>query len=52
MPRNNSLKVYNSFVGGLVTEATPLTFPENGVSDALNCIFDKKGDVRRRLGID
>ncbi len=52
MPKNDSLKVYNTFVGGLVTEATPLTFPENAVQDAVNCIFDKKGDIRRRLGIN
>jgi len=52
MPKNESLKVYNTFVAGLVTEATPLTFPENAVQDADNCIFDKKGDIRRRLGID
>ena len=52
MPKNDSLKVYNTFVGGLVTEATPLTFPENAVQDAVNCIFDKKGDIRRRLGVN
>jgi hypothetical protein len=52
MPKNDSLKVYNTFVGGLVTESTPLTFPENAVQDALNCIFDKKGDIRRRLGVN
>ena len=42
MPKTDSLKVYNTFVGGLVTEATPLTFPENATQSALNCIFDKK----------
>ena len=52
MPKTDSLKVYNTFVGGLVTEATPLTFPENATQSALNCIFDKKGDIRRRLGIN
>jgi|DEB0MinimDraft_12_1074336.scaffolds.fasta_scaffold00237_6 hypothetical protein len=52
MPRNQSLKVYNTFVAGLVTEATPLTFPENAVLGADNCVFDKKGDIRRRLGLD
>ena len=52
MPKQDALKVYNTFVGGLVTESTPLTFPENGVKDTVNCIFDKKGDIRRRLGIN
>jgi len=52
MPRNESLKVYNTFVGGLVTEATPLTFPENASLDALNVVFDSDGNVQRRLGMD
>ena len=52
MPRNQSLKVYNTFVAGLVTESTPLTFPENAVLGSDNCVFDKKGDIRRRLGLD
>jgi hypothetical protein len=52
MPKKDALKVYNTFVAGLVTESTPLTFPENAVKDAVNCIFDKKGDIRRRLGIN
>ena len=52
MPKQDSLKVYNTFVAGLVTESTPLTFPENAIRDGDNCIFDKKGDVRRRLGLD
>jgi hypothetical protein len=52
MPRNESLKVYNTFVGGLVTESTPLTFPENSSLDSLNVTYDKKGDVKRRLGLD
>ena len=52
MPKKDALKVYNTFVAGLVTESTPLTFPENAVKDAINCIFDKKGDIRRRLGIN
>ena len=52
MPKKDALKIYNTFVAGLVTESTPLTFPENAVKDAINCIFDKKGDIRRRLGIN
>jgi hypothetical protein len=52
MPRQQSLKVYNTFVGGLVTEATPLSFPENAVLAESNCVFDKQGDIRRRLGMD
>jgi hypothetical protein len=52
VPKSDSLKVYNTFVAGLVTESTPLTFPENAVLGTDNCVFDKKGDIRRRLGLD
>lgn len=52
MARQQAVKTYNNFVAGLVTEVTPLNYPENAVLDALNCIFGRKGDVRRRLGID
>jgi hypothetical protein len=45
-------KPYNSFVAGLITEAGPLTFPENASKDELNCVLFRKGNRRRRLGID
>tara|TARA_R100000988_G_scaffold98878_1_gene67366 strand:- start:1387 stop:3597 length:2211 start_codon:yes stop_codon:yes gene_type:complete len=45
-------KPYNTFVAGLITEAGPLTFPENASHDELNCILFRKGNRRRRLGID
>jgi hypothetical protein len=41
-----------SFVKGLVTEATELTYPENASADELNCVLNKKGNRTRRLGID
>jgi hypothetical protein len=48
----DSAKVVNTFVGGLVTEAGPLTFPENVSKDELNCVLSRKGNRRRRLAID
>ena len=45
-------QVYNQFLAGLITEAGPLTFPENASADELNCILDKKQKRRRRLGVD
>lgn len=42
----------NSFVRGLVTEASPLTFPENASVDELNCDIEKTGVRRRRNGIE
>lgn len=52
MPRQTGISIENSFVQGLVTEATGLNFPENAVTDTYNCIFDEKGVVSRRLGFD
>lgn len=52
MARNAGVAVENSFVNGLVTEATGLNFPENAVTDTNNCVFDPVGKVTRRPGID
>lgn len=52
MPRSAGTVVENSFVNGLVTEATGLNFPENAVTDTDNCVFYKTGEVKRRLGLD
>lgn len=41
----------NSFVGGLITEAGELTFPDKASVDELNCDLLKTGARRRRLGI-
>jgi len=45
-------KPYNTFVAGLITEAGPLTYPENATTDELNCVLFRKGNRRRRLGVD
>ena len=42
----------NGFVGGLITEATELSFPPNASSDELNCILYPKGLRGRRFGVD
>lgn len=42
----------NSFVKGLVTEASPLTFPDNASLDEVNFILNKDGSRQRRLGLD
>lgn len=52
MARGNQNKLYNQFVKGLVTEAGPLTYPENASTDELNCVLKRKGSRARRLGID
>lgn len=52
MARNAGFNVENSFIRGLVTEATGLNFPENAAVDESNCVFTSKGAVERRLGFD
>lgn len=48
MPRAAGQKEYVSLAQGLITEASPLNFPENATSDELNCVLDKDGLIRRR----
>jgi hypothetical protein len=52
VPRSKQIEIVNNFSKGLITEATGLNFPENACTDALNCVFDYKGVVTRRLGFD
>jgi len=52
MARSVGVAIENNFVNGLVTEATGLNFPENAVVETDNCVFNEKGIVSRRLGID
>ncbi len=51
MPRQASVSVENSFIRGLITEATGLNFPENACTETYDCVFDKTGEVYRRSGI-
>ena len=44
--------VENSFIRGLVSEATGLNFPKDACTNTDNCVFDAKGTVTRRLGMD
>lgn len=44
--------VENTFIQGLISEATGLNFPKDACTDAINCSFDSKGIVTRRKGID
>lgn len=52
MPRASIDKPYTNFTGGLVTEASGLTYPENTAQDLDNVDLDISGMVRRRLGFD
>lgn len=43
---------FNSFVKGLITEATPLNFPENASIEEYNFVHNRDGSLKRRLGLD
>lgn len=52
MARAETTKLYRTFVKGLVTEAGPLTYPEDATIDEDNCVIYRAGNRSRRLGID
>lgn len=52
MPRKVAVSVENNFIKGLITETSPLKFPENACTETYNCEFNRNGKVSRRLGID
>lgn len=43
---------FNTFVKGLITEASPLTFPENSSLDEDNMVLNRDGSRQRRLGME
>lgn len=45
-------KEYNTFVQGLITEASPLNFPEHASFDEDNFDLNKRGYRQRRLGME
>jgi hypothetical protein len=52
MGRVVSNSIENSFVKGLITEATGLNYPENASEETFNCIFLRTGEVKRRPGFN
>lgn len=51
MARAQTTKLYRTFVKGLITEASPLTYPEDASIDELNTVLSRKGNRTRRRGI-
>lgn len=43
---------YNTFVQGIITEAGPLTYPENASLDEVNFILKRDGSRKKRSGLD
>lgn len=52
MARTKVSAEFNTFVGGLITEASPLTFPDNSSLEEENFVLKKDGSRERRLGIE
>lgn len=52
MGRVVSEKQINSFIKGLITEASPLTYPENSSLDEDNFVLNRNGSRSLRLGMD
>lgn len=52
MARNTTTQSINTFVAGLITEATELTQPRNSSTDEDNCLLFSEGNRSRRRGID
>jgi len=52
MPQDVAIAEFNTFVQGLITEASPLIFPENAALDIQNVVLNREGSFQRRLGID
>src|SRR5688500_18150895 len=52
MTQQSTNKNYHTFVKGIITEAGPLTFPENASLDEENCVLNRDGSRQRRLGMD
>lgn len=52
MPRSVTPIETNTFVAGLITDASPLTFPENSSIEEENFILSIDGSRQRRLGLD
>lgn len=51
MPKQGSRAEVNTFVRGLITEASPLNFPANASLDEVNFELKRDGTRRRRLGM-
>jgi len=51
MPRSKTKLEYNTFVKGLITEASPLTFPDGASLVDENFVLNKDGSRNRRLGL-
>lgn len=52
MTKKSQKAEINSFVKGLITEASPLNYPPDAAVDILNFNLNRNGTLNRRLGMD
>lgn len=52
MGKAGANKLYRTFVRGLVSEASYLTYPEDSSFDESNTVLSRKGNRQRRFGMD
>lgn len=52
MPVQTATQEVNSFSKGIITEASPLTFPDNASINENNLVIGNDGSRRRRLGMN
>lgn len=51
MPRARATKTFSTFIKGLITEASPLNFPENFALALDNVELFRDGSIKRRFGL-
>jgi hypothetical protein len=51
MARQTAAVEINNFVKGLITEASPLTFPDNASLEEQNFVLNRDGSRERRSGM-
>ena len=51
MPQSLTQATVNKLIGGMVTEAGELTFPEGATVNELNCVLNRDGSRQRRRGL-
>ena len=52
MARQDINTEFNTFVGGILTEANPINYPKGFTQDEENFILERNGTRRRRRGLD
>ena len=52
MPLAAGTKTYFSFTKGIITEASPLLYPEDSAIDMDNLVINRDGSLQRRVGIE